>query len=85
MKTFRQNLHIWLEDKKNSQVNDEVKNILEEVQKYIKSKEKDEEHMVNNSYRKGYYDREVNKSFNGGYYQQTYKAHDYFKNILKQK
>ena len=68
MKTFRQNLHIWLEDKKNSQVNDEVKNILEEVQKYIKSKEKDEEHMVN-----------------GGYYQQTYKAHDYFKNILKQK
>ncbi len=85
MKTFRQNLNIWLEDKKNSHTSDEVKNVLEEVQRYIKSKEKDEEHMVNNSYMKGYYDREVNKSFNGGYYQQTYKVHDYLKNMLKQK
>jgi len=49
MKTFRQNLHIWLEDKKNSHENDEVKNVLEEVQRYIKNREKDEEHMVNNS------------------------------------
>lgn len=83
MKTFRQNLHIWLEDKKNSHESDEVKNILEEVQKYIKSREKDEEHMVNNSYTRGYYDKELNKGFNGGYYKVTYKTHDFLKNMIK--
>ena len=83
MKTFRQNLHIWLEDKKNSHENDEVKNVLKEVQSYIKSIEKEEEHMVNNSYIKGYYDKELNKGFNGGYYQTTYKTHDYLKKLSK--
>ena len=83
MKTFRQNLHIWLEDKKNSHENDEVKNVLEEVQRYIKSIEKDEELMVNKSYTRGYHDKELNKGFNGGYYKVTYKTHDYLKNLIK--
>jgi hypothetical protein len=35
MKTYRQNLNLWLEEKKNSSENDEVKNVLEEVQKQL--------------------------------------------------
>jgi hypothetical protein len=50
MKTYRQNLNLWLEEKKNASKNDEVKHVLEEVQKYIKSKEKEEELMVNDAY-----------------------------------
>jgi hypothetical protein len=82
MKTFRQNLNIWLEDKKNSHENDEIKNVLEEVQKYIKTQEKEEEHMVNNSYTRGYHDRDLNKRFNGGYYKVTYKTNDFLKNLI---
>ena len=36
MKTFRQNLHIWLEEQKNLSNNDEVKEMLENVQAYTK-------------------------------------------------
>jgi hypothetical protein len=82
MKTYRQNLNLWLEEKKNSSENDEVKNVLEDVQKYIKSKEKEEEMMVNNSYESGYYDKESNRSRKGNYYQQTFKLHDELKRLL---
>jgi len=82
MKTYRQNLNIWLEEKKNSIENDEVKNILEEVQKHIKNVEKEEERMVNNAYDSGYYDKELGKGKKGNYYQQTYKLHDKLKSIL---
>jgi hypothetical protein len=83
MKTYRQNLNIWLEEKKNSSENDEVKNVLEEVQKYIKSKEKEESHMVDSSYESGYYDCELKRGFKHNYYKQTYKIHDFIKNMLK--
>lgn len=43
MKTFRQNLHIWLEEQKNLSNNDEVRDMLNNVQKHIKSNEKEEE------------------------------------------
>lgn len=82
MKTFRQNLNIWLEEKKNNNQSDEVKNMLDEVQRYIKSKEKEEELMVNNAYETGYNDKESQKRFKSGYYRQNYKLHDFLKNML---
>lgn len=82
MKTFRQNLNIWLEEKKNMTNNDEVIKALEEVQKHIKSKEKEEEFMVNNSYQKGYSDRELNR-YRPSFYSDTYKMHDHLKGMLK--
>lgn len=83
MKTFRQNLNVWLEEKKNdNNHSDDVKNILDEVQKYIKSKEKEEELMVNNAYETGYYDKESQRGFKSGYYKQKYKLHDFIKNML---
>jgi hypothetical protein len=71
-----------LEEKKNSSENDEVKNVLEEVQKHIKNIEKEEEHRVNNTYESGYYDKELKKGFKHGYYKNTYKVHDYIKSLL---
>ena len=82
MKTFRQNLNIWLEEKKNNNQNDEVKNILDDVQKYIKSREKEEEMMVNDAYETGYNDKESQKGFKSAYYKQRYKLHDFLKNML---
>ena len=83
MKTFRQNLNKWLEEKKNHVTNQETKEILDEVQKYIKSKETEEENMVNSSYHNGYYDRELNKGFRNSYYKDMYKTHDFLKKLTK--
>jgi len=82
MKTYRQNLNLWLEEKKNSSENDEIKNILSEVQKHIKNIEKEEEHMVNNAYEFGYYDKELNRGKKGNYYQHNFKMHDKLKQLL---
>ena len=82
MKTFRQNLNMWLEEKKNDNQSDEVKNVLNEVQKYIKSKEKEEELMVNDAYETGYNDKESQKGFKSEYYKQRYKLHDFLRNML---
>ena len=54
MKTYRQNLNIWLEEKKKNTSNDEVKEILSEIQKHIKNVEREEENMVNIAYDAGY-------------------------------
>ncbi len=85
MKTFRQNLHIWLEEQKNTSNNDEVIEMLTNVQKHIKKNEKEEEQLVNNSYETGHYDCELKKGFKNNYYKQTYKVHDFIKNTLKLK
>ena len=82
MKTYRQNLNIWLEEKKNLSDNNEVKNILEEVQKHIKNVEKEEERMVNNAYDSGYYDKELSKGKKGNYYQLNFKLHDKLKRMI---
>lgn len=82
MKTYRQNLNLWLEEKKKNTSNDEVNNVLDEVQKYIKSKEKEEELMVNDAYENGYNDKESQKGFKSGYYKQKYKLHDFLRNML---
>jgi hypothetical protein len=82
MKTYRQNLNIWLEEKKNTTSNDEVKEILSEIQKHIKNVEKEEENMVNTAYETGYNHCELKKGFKHGYYKNTYKVHDYIKGLL---
>lgn len=83
MKTYRQNLNIWLEEKKKNTSNDEVKEMISEIQTHIKNVEKEEEMMVNNAYETGYYDKESNKHKKGNYYQQNYKLHDKLKELLK--
>jgi hypothetical protein len=82
MKTFRQNLHIWLEEKKNTSNNDEVIEMLTNVQKHIKKNEKEEERLVNTAYESGYYDKELNRVKKGNYYQQNFKMHDKLKQLL---
>jgi hypothetical protein len=82
MKTFRQNLHIWLEEQKSTSNNDEVIEMLTNVQKHIKKNEKEEEHLVNDAYESGYYDKELNRVKKGNYYQQNFKMHDKLKQLL---
>lgn len=83
MKTFRQKLNVWLEEKKNLYENKEIVDILEEVQKHIKSQEDIEEYMVNKSYEDGYRDKEINRGFKTSYYKETYKTHDLLKRLTK--
>ena len=81
MKTYRQNLNIWLEEKKKNTSNDEVKEILSEIQKHIKNVEREEETMVNIAYDAGYYDKEIKRTRKGNYYK-GYKLHDFLRNML---
>ena len=83
MKTYRQNLNIWLEEKKKNTSNDEVKEILSEIQKHIKNVEREEETMVNIAYDAGYYDKEIKRTRKGNYYKEMYKLHDRLKHFVK--
>jgi hypothetical protein len=82
MKTYRQQLRIWLDNKKDSVQSDEVIDFINELQLQIKSMEKTEEHMVNHSYTKGFYDGESKRSIMSNYYKKTYKQHDVLKEML---
>jgi len=82
MKTYRQELSDWLNNKKESTQNEEVNNFINELQKQIKSMEPLEEHMVNRSYIKGYHDSESKKSIMSNYYKHVYKQHDILKEML---
>ena len=83
MKTYRQNLNIWLEEKKKNTSNDEVKEILSEIQKHIKNVEREEETMVNIAYDAGYYDKELKRTRKSNYYKEMYKLHDRLKQFVK--
>ena len=82
MKTYRQQLKIWLDNKKENVQNEEVINFIEDLQKHIKSMEKLEEDMVNRSYIKGYHDSESKRGVMSNYYKQAYKQHDVLKEML---
>jgi hypothetical protein len=83
MKTYRQKLAKWVDNKINSVENDEVINILEEVKLKIKEMEKEEEHMVNATYDKGFNDCKNKKGRSSDHYKQTYKTHDTLKSMIK--
>jgi hypothetical protein len=74
---------MWLEEKKKNTSNNEVKNVLDEVQKYIKNVEREEENMVNIAYDAGYYDKEIKRTRKGNYYKEMYKLHDRLKQFVK--
>jgi len=82
MRTYRQNLNLWLEEKKDNSTNVLVKNILSEIQTHIKNVEKEEENMVNGAYDAGYYDKELKRAKKGNYYQQNFKLHDKLKQLV---
>ena len=82
MKTYRQQLKIWLDNKKDNVQSDEIIDFINELQLQIKSMEKTEEHMVNRSYIKGYHDSESKRGIMSNYYRQSYKQHDVLKEML---
>ena len=83
MKTYRQKLSKWIEDEIKSSVNDEVAHALENVKTKIKEMEKEEIHMVNSSYEKGYNDGQTNKRRMSNYYAEMYKTHDTLKGMVR--
>ena len=82
MKTYRQELKIWLDNKKDNVQSDEIIDFINDLQKQIKSMEPLEEYMVNRSYIKGYHDSESKKGVISNYYRQSYKQHDVLKEML---
>ena len=82
MKTYRQELKIWMDNKKDNVQSDEIIDFINELQKQIKSMEPLEEHMVNRSYIKGYHDSESKRGILSNYYRQSYKQHDVLKEML---
>ena len=82
MKTYRQELKIWMDNKKDNVQSDEIIDFINELQKQIKSMEPLEEHMVNRSYIKGYHDSESKRGVLSNYYRQSYKQHDVLKEML---
>ena len=82
MKTYRQQLKIWLDNKKEDTQSNEIINFINDLQLQIKLMEKTEEHMVNHSYIKGFYDGESKRSIMSNYYKKTYKQHDVLKEML---
>mgnify|MGYP000001757445 CR=1 FL=1 len=83
MKTYRQKLSKWIEEEIKSSVNDEVVHALENVKTKIKEMEKEEIHMVNSTYEKGYNDGQSNKRRVVNYYTETYKTHDILKGMVR--
>ena len=83
MKTYRQQLKIWLDNKKEINQSDKVIDFINELQLQIKDMEQIEEDMVNHSYIKGFHDSENKRGYNGNHYKTTYKQHDVLKGMLK--
>jgi len=82
MKTYRQELKIWLDNKKEDTQSGEIIDFINDLQSQIKSMEPLEEHMVNGSHIKGYHDSESKRSVMSNYYKKTYKQHDVLKEML---
>jgi hypothetical protein len=83
MKSYRQKLAIWIDEKINQTDNLEVLSILNDVKKQIKGMETEEEYMVNKSYDKGYTDADQNRGRTSNYYKTLYKMTDYLKSTIK--
>jgi len=83
MKSYRQKLAIWVDEKINQTDNLEVLSILDDVKKQIKGMETEEEFMVNKSYDKGYTDAAQNRGRSPNYYKTLYKITDYLKSTIK--
>ena len=82
MKSYRQQLSYWLEEKKKTTQNVEQINLIDEFQIKIKEMEDIEKWMVNKAYEKGYDDKELVRGRVGNYYGETYKLHDFLKSLI---
>lgn len=83
MKSYRQKLNIWIDEKIENEVDQFKIDLLREIKDQIKSMEKDEEYMVNRSYETGYIDGAKNSGRDSNFYKTTYKTHDILKNMIK--
>ena len=85
MKSYRQKLAIWVDEKISQTENTEVLSVLNDVKKQIKGMETEEEYMVNKSYDKGYTDASQNRGRSSNYYRTLYKITDYLKRSVSKK
>ena len=83
MKTYRQKLAKWVNQKKTTEDNPEVIRILDEITIKIKEMEPDERDMVNNTYEKGYIDGTHSRGRVSNYYNLNFKTHDILSRIVR--
>jgi hypothetical protein len=83
MKSYRQTLSKWVNERIVGENNSEIVNVLNEVKEQIKLMEKYEENMVNRSYESGYIDSIKKIGRVSNYYRKTYKTHDILKKLIK--
>jgi hypothetical protein len=82
MKSYRQQLANWVEEKKKTIQDVKQLELVNELQLKIKEMEDIEKWMVNRAYEKGYDDKELVRGRVGNYYGETYKLHDILKSLL---
>lgn len=82
MKSYRQKLNIWIDEKIDNEVDQFKIDLLKEIKMTIKSMEDYEQDMVNRSYEAGYIDGVKNNGRLSNYYKEKYKLHDILKNML---
>ena len=82
MKTYRQQLAMWVEEKKKTLEDKKQIELIDEIQTKIKSMEEIEMWMVNDAYGRGYDDKELVRGRTGNYYGHTYKIHDLLKTLI---
>lgn len=85
MKSYRQKLAIWVNEKISETTDKQVLEILNEIKTQIKHMEKEEESMVNRSYDRGYIDGADKRGRQPNYYQTSYKVNDALKNLIGKK
>lgn len=83
MKSYRQNLAIWIDEKISENTDNKILSILMDVKSQIKLMEKEEESMVNKSYDKGYMDGADKRGRQSNYYRTSYKINDTLRDLIR--
>jgi hypothetical protein len=82
MKTFKQELNKWLENKHTEVVEENVKTFIYELKNKINEIENIEKYTVNGAYDIGYHDKLNNKGMRSDYYSSTYMLDEQLKKIM---
>lgn len=82
MKTFKQELNKWLENKDVETIEESVKIFIGELKDKINEIESIERYTINGAYDIGYHDKLNNKGMRSNYYSTTYMLDEQLKKIM---
>jgi hypothetical protein len=82
MKTFKQELNKWLENRDTETIEENVKTFIGELKDKINEIESIERYTINGAYDTGYHDKLNNRGMRSNYYSSTYALDDQLKKIM---